>query len=83
MRIKIKKKFIFRENPTTTYVIVAVLLTLSVSLFFSEDCLLELMVSVLLSPWLLSADITRPADFDFDLLLTGGNSCLNGREEAS
>lgn len=55
---------------------VEVLLTLSVS-FFSEDGLLEFIVSVLLSPLFVSVDITRPAGFDFDLLLTGGNSYLN------
>lgn len=51
IKIKIKLSFTLREsyNNCLTYVIVAVLLTLSVSLFFSEDCLLELMVSVLLS----------------------------------
>lgn len=36
-------------------------------------------MSVLLSPWLPSADITRPADLDFDLLFTGGNSYLDKR----
>lgn len=70
-----KRRNIFLE----TYVIVAVLFTLSLSLFFSESGLLELIVSVLLSAWLPSADITRPADFDFDLLFTGGNSYRNTR----
>lgn len=61
-----------------TYVIVELLLTPLLSwLIFSEDCLLELIVSVLLSPWSPSVDITRPADFDFDLWLTGGNSYID------
>ena len=35
-------------------------------------------MSVLLSPWPPSVDITRELGFDFDLLLTGGYSYVNG-----
>lgn len=61
-----------------TNVIVEVLFTALPSwLFFSEECLLELIVSVLLSPWPPSVDITRELGFDFDLLLIGGYSYID------